>query len=293
MTLDECRSFYAEEIRVLARVGSDALVGAFARVPREKFMGPPPWRIASPDFAAMAFMGAGGPSYYSDSEDPRDLYHNVLIGLDPERHLNNGQPSALARWIDALGLAAGDRVYHLGCGVGYYTAIMAEVVGADGRVTASEVDPELAARSRENLAAYPNVSVHAGDGAALDPGECDAIFINAGVTHPHPPWLERLSAGGRLVLPLTADLPASGMGGTGVVARITRDGQGFAAGAVTFAGIYSCTSVRDPEMSAALGRALATRALLKLKSVRTDSHDRDETCLAHRDDICLSTADPV
>ena len=290
MTLDDYRQFYADEIRIAAGLQSAALVAAYARVPREKFMGPAPWQIASPDMASMASMGLAGWAY-STTDDPRDLYHNVLVALDPRRYVNNGQPSALARWIDALELAPGDRVYHLGCGVGYYTAIMAEVVGTGGRVTASEVDPGLAARARENLAAYPNVSVHAGDGAAFDPGECDAIFINAGVTHPHPLWLERLSDRGRLVLPLTGAMDSANIGGAGFVAKITRGGSGFCARVVTPAGIYSCTSVRDPEMSAALAKALATKALLKLKSVRTDPHQQEETCLAHRTDICLSTAD--
>lgn len=286
MTLDDYRLFYADEVRTAAGIDSPPLVAAFACVLREKFMGPPPWKIASP----MAFMGLLGEAY-SSTENPRDLYHNVLVAIDPDRYLNNGQPSALARWIDALKLEAGDRVYHLGCGVGYYTAIMAEVVGPDGNVAASEVDPGLAARAQENLAAYPNVSVHEGDGAAFDPGECDAIFINAGVTHPYPLWLERLSGGGRLVLPLTGAMDPAQVG-AGIVAKITRQGSGFAASPVSTAAIYSCTSVRDPEMSAILAKATATRAIFKLKSVRTDPHTQDETCLAHRADVCLSAADP-
>jgi protein-L-isoaspartate(D-aspartate) O-methyltransferase len=290
MTLDDCRRFYADEIRVAARLDSAALVAAFASVPREKFMGPGPWQIASPDMASMASMGLTGEAYLT-TDDPRDLYHNVLVALDPDRHLNNGQPSALARWIDALELRPGDRVYHLGCGVGYYSAIMAEVVGPGGRVSASEVDAGLASRAGENLAIYANVSVHVGDGAAFDPGQCDAIFINAGVTHPHPLWLERLSQGGRLVLPLTATRSATDTGGGGIVAKITREGNGFSIRVVTLAGIFSCTSVRDPEMNAALAKALASKAFSKLKSVRTDPHPQEETCLAHGADICLSTAD--
>jgi protein-L-isoaspartate(D-aspartate) O-methyltransferase len=290
MTLDDCRLFYADEIRIAARLDSAALVAAFARVPRERFMGPAPWQIASPDMASMVWMGLTGEAYLS-TDNPRDLYHNVLVALDPNRHLNNGQPSALARWIDVLELQPGDRVYHLGCGVGYYTAIMAEVVGAGGRVAASEVDAGLAARAQQNLAAYPNVSVHLGDGAAFDPGQCDAIFINAGVTHPHPLWLERLSHRGRLILPLTAASGSGNGGGAGIVAKITREENGFSLRVVSLVGIYSCTSVRDSEMNAALAKALATKAFSKLKSVRTDPHQQDETCVAHRADVCLSTAD--
>jgi len=289
MTIDDCRHFYAEEVRIAAGVNSPARVEAFAQVPREKFMGPPPWQIASPEFAAMAFQGLRVEGYLT-TEDPRDLYHNVLVALDADRHLNNGQPSALARWLDALELISGDKVYHLGCGVGYYTAIMAEIVGARGRVAASEVDASLAARARDNLASYPTVSVHAGDGAAFDSGICDAIFINAGVTHPHPLWLARLREGGRLVLPLTSSMAIANVG-TGVMAKITRRETGFAAQVVTVVGIYSCTSARDPDMNAALAKAVATKALLKLKSVRTNPHEQDETCLARGASVCLSSSD--
>lgn len=289
MTLDDARQFYSDEVRIAANIRSAALVAAYARVPRENFMGMPPWQIISQDTIAMAFIGLAGMGYLA-TENPLDLYHNVLVALDPAHYINNGQPSALGRWIDELELAPGDRVYHLGCGVGYYTAIMAEVVGSSGQVVASEVDPALAARAQENLTSYPNVLVHAGDGTALDPGPRDAIFINAGVTHPHPLWLERLSAHGRLVLPLTATMDSTNIAGTGIIARITRQENSFACRPVTTAGIFSCTSGRDPEMSAAIARAWASKALLKLKSVRIDPHKQDETCLAHRPDVCLSTA---
>jgi hypothetical protein len=46
---EEYRRFYAEEIRLAPDLTSKALVEAFARVPRERFLGPPPWQIASPD----------------------------------------------------------------------------------------------------------------------------------------------------------------------------------------------------------------------------------------------------
>jgi protein-L-isoaspartate(D-aspartate) O-methyltransferase len=283
MTLDDCRRFYAEEIRYTAKLSSPALVEAFAGVPREKFLGPGPWQIASAD------MGLGGVAYMTtDNADPHRVYHNVPIALDTTRDLNNGQPGTLARWIDALDLKTGERVFHLGCGVGYYTAIMAEVVGAGGSVVGSEVDSDLAARASENLASYPNVTVHAGDGAALDPGTCDAMLINAGVTHPHPPWLERLGEGGRLVLPLTVPMGATALG-KGVVAKIIRQHGGFSAQVITFVAIYSCTSVRDPQLVPLLGKALATGALLKLKSVRRDPHEQADTCVLHGREVCLSS----
>jgi protein-L-isoaspartate(D-aspartate) O-methyltransferase len=284
MTLDECRRFYAEEIRFAANLESAALVEAFARVPREDFLGPSPWQIAFP-FPGMAL----GETTYRTINDPRDLYHNVLIALDASRGLNNGQPSSLACWIEALDLKRAERLFHLGCGVGYYTAIMAEVVGPGGSVVASEVDSDLAARAAANLAGYSNVTVHGADGAALDAGTFDAMFINAGVTHPHPLWLDRLNEGGRLVLPLTVAVGDKGVG-MGLMLKIIHNHSHFAAQVVSQVGIYSCTSVRDPTLEPLIRNALAAKTLLKLKSVRRDPHEQIDTCILHKDNVCLSCA---
>ena len=284
MTIDDCRRFYADEIRFTAALTSGPLVEAFTHVPRERFLGHGPWTIGS--------TGAGlGTPAGLQTGDVQHLYHNVPVALDVARGINNGQPSALALWIDALNLKAGDRVFHLGCGAGYYTAIMAEVVGVTGRVTAVEVAPDLAGRARENLLDWQNVTVHAGDGGAFDPGVCDAILINAGVTHPHLPWLDRLTEGGRMVVPLTA--AAGATFGNGVMARITRTQNGFSARVVSRVAIYSCTSMRDPHLEAPLAKSLETKQLLKLRSVRRAQHEPAVTCLVHRHDVCLSSAEPL
>jgi protein-L-isoaspartate(D-aspartate) O-methyltransferase len=46
--LQTARRRFAEELRVAANVRSLAVVEAFATVPRERFVGPGPWRIRSP-----------------------------------------------------------------------------------------------------------------------------------------------------------------------------------------------------------------------------------------------------
>jgi protein-L-isoaspartate(D-aspartate) O-methyltransferase len=288
MTLEECRRFYAEEIRYAANLSTAALIEAFARVPRENFLGPGPWKIAGAD------LTGGGAIYIpTEDDDPRRVYHNVAIGLDPSRNLNNGQPGSLAHWIEALNLKEGERVFHLGCGVGYFTAIIAETVGPNGFVVASEVDPNLAVRAQENLRSYSNVSVHAVDGMNLDSGTIDAILINAGVTHPHRPWLEKLQESGRIVLPLTVPMGNTGLG-KGVMARIVREPKAddgtprFSAGVLTFVAIYHCSGGRDAQLEPALGKAFATGALMKMKSARLDQHEPAEGCLLHRDDVCLS-----
>jgi protein-L-isoaspartate(D-aspartate) O-methyltransferase len=288
MNVDDCRKFFAQEVRFAANVSSPALVEAFAHVPREKFLGPAPWHLGSPEQRAMSAAGLLRLSYLQ-TEDPRDLYHNVVISIDPSRDINNGQPSALARWMDVLALRPGSRVYHLGCGVGYYTAIIAEVVGPSGSVVAVDVLPELAARAKENLSNYPNVAVHCGDGSTFDPGECDAMLINAGATHPRTSWLTRLRLQGRLVVPIT--ISAAPTIGQGIMVQIVREPEGFSAQIVSAVAIYSCVGGRDSQIELLLKKSLASGALLKLKSVRTESHEPTETCLVHSGEVCLSSAE--
>ncbi len=62
--------------------------------------------------------------------------------------------------------------------------IIAAVVGPTGHVIGIEIDSELASPTRENLAYLEHVEVLQGDGGEYDPGPSDAIFVNAGVTHP-------------------------------------------------------------------------------------------------------------
>ena len=126
---------------------------AFAAVPREDFAGPPPWRI-----------GSGGLFGQTTSEDPADLYDDVLVAIDAGRGINNGQPSLHAQSIDALGLKRGETVVQIGAGAGYYTAILAHLVGPAGKVVAYEIDPGIAERARINLARFPQVEVRARSG---------------------------------------------------------------------------------------------------------------------------------
>ncbi len=98
------------------------------------------------------------------ASDPERLYEDVLVGIDARRGINNGQPSLHAQAIDALGLKEGETVLQIGAGAGYYTAILATLVGPKGRVTAYEIEPDIAERAAANLARYPQVEVRARSG---------------------------------------------------------------------------------------------------------------------------------
>src|SRR6266850_8495588 len=290
MNLIEIRQFFAEEIRAVANIQTDALVAAFAKVPREQFLGPGPWQIATPEArgSSMGGMTIGTNYRMTDDADPRHLYHNVLIAIDSERQLNNGHPSTLASWLDALELKERDRALHIGCGVGYYTAIIAEVVGPNGHVTGIEIDPDLASRARKNLAYLDHVEVLQADGGEYTSQLNDAIFINAGATHVRSAWLDNLRPGGRLLLPLTfgADPNANGMGFT---LKVTYESQIYAARFLSPVMIFSCIGSRNEESNQRLRDAMKLGTWGSVQSLRRESHEPSDTCWLHGDNFCLST----
>jgi protein-L-isoaspartate(D-aspartate) O-methyltransferase len=279
--LEAHRRCYAEELRAVSHLRSAALVHAFATVPREHFLGPGPWQIVAP--------GPPGTYRTTADADPRHLYHNVLVAIDATRRLHNGQPGFLAWLIEALALQPGERVVHVGCGLGYYTAIMAAVVGPAGAVTAVERDPALAARAGHNLRHLPQVAVAAGDGAAHDPGPSDAILVNAGATHPRPVWLDALRTGGRLLVPLTVAVNPSGDGRGGVL-QVTRQPHGLAARFISEVSMFPCLGARDPAINDRLQDAFRRGTRAAVRSLRRDPHDPGETCWLHTGACCLSTS---
>ena len=150
----------------------------------------------------------------------------------------------------------GEHVVHVGAGVGYYTAILAELVGTTGRVTAIEYDAELAARAMANLAQAPRVRVVRGDGTRVLFEPADVIYVNAGATRPADIWLDRLKEGGRLILPLTADGFPNRDVRHGAVFRIERRGPEFFARRISGVAIFPCEGGHDDASEQPLAAAL-------------------------------------
>jgi len=275
--LDGLRQSYAEELRAVANLQSEALVRAFAKVRREDFLGPGPWQVFSPHSES---------DWTTKDADPRHLYHNLLVVIDAERQLNNGHPSFLAFLIEQLELEKGDHVVHVGCGPGYYTAVMAEVVGREGHVTAIEIDSQLAARARNNLSYLPHVNVFEADGGVYNPGPCDAILVNAGATHPRSVWLDSLRPGGRLLLPLTTT--GEERGTRGAVLKIKAQDSGVIATFISNVGIFPCAGSRDPILNNKLEEAFKRGDWQSVQSLRRDAHDHADTCWFHSETFCLS-----
>lgn len=290
MDLDLRRRFFAEELEAVCKLRSAALVDAFARVPREAFLPPGPWTVV----AEVDFGGSLRKTRTTPDADPARVNHNIAVAIDPARDLFNGQPGTIGVWIDAMELAPGARVLHVGCGLGYYTAVMAHCAGPGGRVVAFEVDPALAADARRNLASMPWVDVRHGDASHLTGETFDGILVNAGVTHPLDGWLDALAPGARMILPLTSAMSAMGANlGKGLVFLITRDGDAaFTSRLLAPVAIYSAIGLRDQDLNDRLGKAMMAGPAqwMAIKHLRRDAHDPSSSCWFHGPTFCLSTA---
>jgi SAM-dependent methyltransferase len=160
-------------------------------------------------------------------------------------------PSYHVPLLASAAIRAGEHVVHVGAGVGYYSAILARLVGSTGRVTAIVFDAALVQRTKENFSAAANVVVLQGDGAAIAFDGADVIYVSAGATRPVDVWLDRLNDGGRLILLLTAKktLPPGGgpIARHGAVFRIERRGDDYLAKWIAAVGVYPCEVTTSPK----------------------------------------------
>ena len=277
------RRNFANRIAALAQLKSSDLVEALANVPREHFVGPGPWKVMRPPFT--------GGYIETPDDDPRHLYDTVTVALDASRYLNNGEPSGLTAWLDALDVGHGIRFLHIGCGTGYYTAVVAHAA-APGAVLALEADSTLAGHARQHLAAYLNVEVRCATGPTPADGRFDAVFVNAGATEVLPSWLNRLAEGGRLLVPLTATMPITGIGagriGLGHMLRVERRADSYAARFISPVGIFHCIGARTERGEHILRAAYQRGDVSEVHGLRRDSHDEQPTCWLHSSSFCLS-----
>jgi protein-L-isoaspartate(D-aspartate) O-methyltransferase len=275
MTMDRIeahRLFFAKLITANAGIAPGSEIeAALASTPREQFVGPPPWRI---------FTRSG---YVESPDDPALLYQDVVVSLGGEGPFNNGQPTLHAFCLAALDLKKGERVVHVGAGTGYYTTLLAKLVGETGAVEAYEVVPEFARRAVDNLAEFPYVRVHSRSGAEGPLPECDVLYVNAGATGPLDVWLDALRPKGRLLFPMT---PEEGAGAMLLVTK--REDGGFAARFLLQAQFVPCIGARDETTARRLSDAFRNSGWAKVKSLhRNDAPD--ESCWFAGEGWWLST----
>jgi len=289
MNAADVRRFFAEDIRVVHNIQSPRVIDAIATVPREQFLPPGPWQIWGGELVASFFSGSPAHPRQTDDADPRHVYHDLSIAIDPERNLYNGQPSFIATWLDLLKIGEGDRVVHIGTGTGYYTALIAHIVGPSGMVHGIEIDPALAQAASTNLAGWPWVTVHQGNGSSALHPDVNVVLVHAGSTHVLETWLDALADGARLLVPLTTLMP--GMPSTvskGMVLLITRDKTDWGACFTSPVVIYSLQGIRDEMNEQMLAKALMSGTFKKVRRLRRDKHELAPTCWLHGSTVCIS-----
>jgi protein-L-isoaspartate(D-aspartate) O-methyltransferase len=271
------RRFFGELIAAKAGVRPGRLSEAFAATPRERFVGPGPWKLST----STGYVEA-------PTHDVTFLYRDCLVALAPERGIYNGQPVLHAMSLAALDPQPGETAIHVGAGTGYYTAILARLTGPDGRLFAYEIEEDLARRAAINLEDLPNVTVRCQSGSQGALPHSDLIYVSAGATAPQSGWLDALLPGGRLVFPLT---PAEG---TGAMLLITLPPGGgnhdrFHASVVCSAMFIDCAGARDANTALKLNAAFRQGTVRDVRSLFRNTPPGD-TCWVAGDDWWLSTA---
>ncbi len=273
-SIEAFRGFYARRIAAMAGTPAveDRLVRAFEAVPREQFLEKGPWNVFT------------GPGYIkTPTDDPAFLYQDIVVALSGEGPLNNGQPSLHAMCLGNVNPTPGETVLHIGAGSGYYTAILAMLVGPTGTVVAYEIQKSLAEWAAGNLAAYSNVTVRNRSGSTGPLPYADVVYVSAGATAPLGIWLDALHMGGRLMFPLTA---ADGVGAMLLLTRKSADR--FGAAFVLPAMFIPCSGARDEATAQRLSEAFrrggteAVSSLYRTKPV-------DDSCWFAGDGWWLST----
>lgn len=262
------RLSYAAELMGLSEVEDTRIRDAFAQITREHFLPPPPWTVISMGIATQ-------------TRQISDLYSNVLVAIDRDRGINNGEPALHAAWIDAISPQPGEMVIHVGAGLGYYTAILSRLVEPGGHVEAFEYEADLAAQAQLNLKDYSNVTVHPGSAFGRVLPNADVVYVNAGVMAPDVEWLRALNPGGRLIFPWQ---PNESWGPTVLVKRQT---GGFNAHSLMRVGFISCSGTRE----AASNRNLPSESdLAAVRSVWIRSErEPDASAAAVYEDVWFSS----
>jgi protein-L-isoaspartate(D-aspartate) O-methyltransferase len=263
-------------------VPNGRLTAAFAATPRERFLGPGPWKI---------FVGGG--YITTPTDDPAFLYHDVPVALSEAQKINNGQPVLHAVCLATLNPQDGNTVVHVGAGTGYYTALLARLVEPGGKVFAYEIEPSLAEKAKNNLADMPNATVCAQSATEGPLPDCDLLYVNAGATAPLNIWLDALRPGGKLLFPLTPDGPggAPGPGGMLLVTRKPQDNSEdkFDARFIMPVLFIPCVGARDEDTAKKLAEAFKRGDMKNVRSLRRSTQP-DETCWCAGNGWWLSTA---
>lgn len=123
------------------------------------------------------------------------------------------QPLVVAFMLELLKPEKGDKILDVGSGSGWTSALLAHIVGKEGKITAIEIIPELTEFGKKNVKKYNFVEKGivkfvCADGSKGYQNEApfDKILASASARQIPKAWKEQLKIGGRIVTPIGSSI---------------------------------------------------------------------------------------
>ncbi len=123
------------------------------------------------------------------------------------------QPLTVAFMLELLQPKEGDHILDVGSGSGWTTALLSQIVGDRGRVTAIEIVPELKELGEKNVSKYHFIEKGIakfilGDGSQgyRNRAPYDKILASASGNQLPSAWKKQLKIGGRIVCPIGSSI---------------------------------------------------------------------------------------
>jgi protein-L-isoaspartate(D-aspartate) O-methyltransferase len=147
---------------------------------------------------------------------PEDIKDSAEV--NEAMHIGYGQtisqPLTVAFMLEQLQPEAGDNILDVGSGSGWTTALLAQIVGPGGKVTAIEIVPELKEFGEKNVAKYNFIEKGIAEFICTDGSKgykkrapFDRILASAAVQDKIPrAWKEQIKIGGRIVTPIRSSI---------------------------------------------------------------------------------------
>lgn len=144
-----------------------------------------------------------------EMKDLSDLNEALPIGFGQ----TISQPLVVAFMLEQLQPEPGDKIMDVGSGSGWTTALLAEIVGLEGKVISIELVPELKEFGEKNVSKYNFVKKGIVEFVCSDGSKgygkeapFDKVLASAAANKVPDSWKEQMKINGRIVAPVNSSI---------------------------------------------------------------------------------------